>query len=162
MVGSPAGQGRPVRRVPITLDRIIAGALELIDRDGLSALSMRNLAAELETGTTTLYRYVTGKDEVLVLVADAVLGETQSRRPLEGTRWREVLEELAHSMRAALSRHPNVAALFATAVPVGPNSLRGREKALSALRRAASTRFWQRTCTRRWPTRFWRRSCRSR
>ena len=138
--GSPAwwaarkDREEPVRRVPITLARIIAGALELIDRDGLSALSMRNLAAELDTGTTTLYRYVAGKDEVLVLVADEVLAETQLRRPLEGAGWREVLEELAHSMRTALSRHPNVAALFATAVPVGPNSLRGRELALGALR----------------------------
>ncbi len=138
--GSPAwwaarkDREEPVRRVPITLDRIVAGALELIDRDGLSALSMRNLAAELGTGTTTLYRYVTGKDEVLVLVADAVLGETQLRRPLEGAGWREVLEERAHAMRTTLSRHPNVAALFATAVPVGPNSLRGRELTLGALR----------------------------
>jgi AcrR family transcriptional regulator len=138
--GSPAwwaarqDRTEPTRRVPITLSRIVAGALELIDRDGLDALSMRNLATELQTGTTTLYRYVAGKDEVLVLVADAVLGETRLRRPLEGLGWREVLEELAHSMRTALSSHPNVAALFATAVPVGPNSLRGRELTLSVLR----------------------------
>ncbi len=138
--GSPAwwaarqDRAEPARRVPITLDRIIAGALELIDREGLGALSMRNLASELQTGTTTLYRYVSGKDEVLVLVADAVLGETQLRRPLEGLGWREVLEELARSMRTALGAHPNVAALFATAVPVGPNSLRGRELSLSVLR----------------------------
>jgi AcrR family transcriptional regulator len=137
--GSPAwwaarqGRAEPPRRVPITLDRIVAGALELIDRAGLGALSMRNLATELGTGTTTLYRYVAGKDEVLVLVADAVLAETQLRRPLDGMGWREVLEELAHSMRTVLSSHPNVAALFATAVPVGPNSLLGRELTLSVL-----------------------------
>jgi AcrR family transcriptional regulator len=138
--GSPAwwaarqDRTEPAPRVPITLDRIVAGALELIDREGLSALSMRDLAAELRTGTTTLYRYVAGKDEVLVLVADAVLGGTQLRRPLEGLGWREVLEELAHSMRTVLGSHPNVASLFATAVPVGPNSLRGRELTLSVLR----------------------------
>jgi len=138
--GSPAwwaarqDRAEPAPRVPITLGRIIAGALELIDREGLDALSMRNLARELRTGTTTLYRYVTGKDEVLVLVADAVLGETQLRRPVAGLGWREVLEELACSMRTALGSHPNVAALFATAVPVGPNSLRGRELTLSVLR----------------------------
>ena len=138
--GSPAwwaarqDRAEPARRVPVTLDRIVAGALELIDREGLGALSMRNLASELQTGTTTLYRYVAGKDEVLVLVADAVLAETQLRRPLAGLGWREVLEELAHSMRTALGSHPNVAALFATAVPVGPNSLRGRELTLSVLR----------------------------
>jgi AcrR family transcriptional regulator len=138
--GSPAwwaarqGRAEPVRRVPITLDRIVAGALKLIDRDGLAALSMRNLAKELQTGPTTLYRHVSSKDEVLVLVADAVLGETKLRHPVEGMSWRQVLEELAHSMRTALSAHPNVAALFATAVPVGPNSLRGRELTLGVLR----------------------------
>jgi AcrR family transcriptional regulator len=124
----------PARRVPVTLGRIVAGALELIDRGGLGELSMRNLATELQTGTTTLYRHVTGKEEVLVLVADAVLGETQLRRPIEGMDWREVLEELARSMRTVLGSHPNVAALFATAVPVGPNSLRARELTLNVLR----------------------------
>ncbi len=138
--GSPAwwaarqDRAEPARRIPITLGRIIAAALELIDREGLGALSMRNLASELQTGTTTLYRYVAGKNEVLVLVTDAVLGETKLRRPVEGMGWREVLEELAHSMRTVLGSHPNVAALFATAVPVGPNSLRGRELVLSVLR----------------------------
>jgi AcrR family transcriptional regulator len=121
--------------VPVTLDRIVAGALELIDRAGLGALSMRNLAAELETGTTTLYRYVSGKDEVLVLAADAVLGETVPRLPaVDGVGWREVLEALAHSMRTVLAAHPNLAPVFATAVPVGPNSLRDRgfDEALAA------------------------------
>src|SRR5258708_28361109 len=138
--GSPAwwaarqDRAEPARRIPITLDRIIAGALELIDREGLSALSMRILAAELGTGTTTLYRYVSGKDEVLVLVADDVLEETQALHPLDGMGWREVIVELAHAMRAALTAHPNVAPVFATAVPVGPNSLRGRDLTLGILR----------------------------
>ncbi|MFD4530205.1 TetR/AcrR family transcriptional regulator [Streptomyces sp. NPDC058470] len=138
--GSPAwwaarqGREEPSRRPPITLDRIVAGALAFIDREGLAALSMRNLAAELQTGTTTLYRYVAGKDEVLVLVADAVLGEAQLLRPVDGLGWRGVLEELARSMRRVLSAHPSVATLLATAIPVGPNSLRARELALGVLR----------------------------
>jgi AcrR family transcriptional regulator len=138
--GSPAwwtarqDRTEPARRVPISLDRIVAGALELIDRDGLAALSMRNLAVELQTGTTTLYRYVSGKDELLVLVADSVLAESHLGRSLDDLGWRDVLEELAHAMRAVLSAHPNVAALFAAAVPVGPNSLRAREMMLDILR----------------------------
>ena len=95
---------------------------------------MRNLAAELQTGTTTLYRHVAGKDEVLVLVADAVLSEAHLRQPVEELGWRAVLEKLARTMRTVLSAHPNVAALFTTAIPVGPNSLRGRELALGILR----------------------------
>jgi AcrR family transcriptional regulator len=125
---------QPVPRVPISLGRIVTAALDLIDRKGLGELSMRNLAAELRTGTTTLYRHVAGKDEVLVLVADTVLGEARLPPPGDGIGWREVLEELSRSMRTALSSHPNVAALFATAVPVGPNSLRARELILGVLR----------------------------
>jgi len=120
-------------RVPLTLSGIAAGALRLIDRDGLGTLSMRNLATELQTGTTTLYRYVSSKDEVLALVADAVLSEAQLRHPAEGRGWRETLEELARSMRAMLNSHPHVATLFATAVPVGPNSLRAKELTLGIL-----------------------------
>jgi AcrR family transcriptional regulator len=137
--GSPAwwadrqDWAEPSRRVPLTLSGIVAGALTLINRDGLGALSMRNLASELRTGTTTLYRYVSGKDEVLVLVADAVLGEARLRHSVEGMGWREILEELARNMRAVLSSHPNVATLFATAVPVGPNSLRAKELTLGIL-----------------------------
>jgi len=78
-------------------------------------------------GHNDAVRHVAGKDEVLVLVADAVLEETHALHPLDGMGWRQVIAELAHAMRAALTAHPNVAPVFATAVPVGPNSLRGRD-----------------------------------
>jgi AcrR family transcriptional regulator len=53
-------------------------AVTLADREGLEALSMRRLANELGTGTTTLYRYVTGRDELLELMVDAVNGSDGS------------------------------------------------------------------------------------
>src|SRR6266481_6065587 len=106
--GSPAwwaarqGRAEPPRRIPITLDRIVAGALELIDREGLGALSMRNLASELQTGTTTLYRYVAGKDEVLVLVADAVLRESGFDETLAAN----VYTAVAHQVLASVLQEP--------------------------------------------------------
>ena len=45
-----------------------------------------------------------------------------------------MLETLARSLRALLATHPNFAPVFATAVPIGPNSLRGRERILTVLR----------------------------
>jgi AcrR family transcriptional regulator len=140
VVGSPAwwvarkATPEPVRRIPVTLDRIVSAALALIDRAGLEELSMRNLAAELGTGTTTLYRNVAGKEEVLVLVVDAVAGEVRPPHPSGDIGWREVLEGLARSFREALCAHPHAVPLFAMSVPVGPNSLRGRELALGLLR----------------------------
>src|SRR5258708_29866778 len=79
--GSPAwwasrqDRAEPPRRIPITVGRIVAGALELIDREGLGALSMGNLAGELQLGITSLYRAIARKDLVLLLVGIAVFGE---------------------------------------------------------------------------------------
>src|SRR5690606_9235190 len=56
----------------LTLERIVDAAVEVADRDGLDALSMRRIATELGTGTMTLYRYVPGKAELLDLMLDRV------------------------------------------------------------------------------------------
>ena len=49
--------------------------MRIADAEGIDALSMRRLAAELDAGTMTLYHYVHTKDELLALVTDAVMGE---------------------------------------------------------------------------------------
>ena len=118
----------------MSLDRIVSAAMQLVDREGLTELSMRRLATELGTGTTTLYRYVTSKEEVLVLVADAIFAEVTYEVPSTGVGWRELLGDLARSMRATMAEHPGVATLFTLAVPIGPNSLRARDVILGALR----------------------------
>jgi AcrR family transcriptional regulator len=125
----PAG-----RRVPITIDRIVSVALAVIDRDGLDALTMRNLATELGTGTTTLYRHVDSKDEVCVLVVDEIVGEADLALPTPSDGWRSVLEQVARSLRGALVRHPNAVPLFVESVPVGPHALRARNQVLELLR----------------------------
>jgi AcrR family transcriptional regulator len=138
--GSPAwwqarsDAGRAGRRVPVTVERIVSTALALIDREGLQRLSMRNLAAELGTGTTTLYRHLASKDEVLALVADEIIGEAQIERPMSDASWRQVIEDVARSLRETLVSHPNAVPLFAVSVPVGPNALRARNLVLGLLR----------------------------
>lgn len=59
---------------PCSLDHtsIAGAALTVVDREGLSALSMRSLAAELGIGTMSLYRYVTGREEVERLIVDRI------------------------------------------------------------------------------------------
>jgi AcrR family transcriptional regulator len=112
----------------------VDAAIQFIDREGLGELSMRRLASELDTGTTTLYRHVSSKEEVLVLVVDAVFAEVEFQVPEPNIGWRELLGDLARSMRSTLSNHSHVANLFALSVPIGPNSLRAREVILGALR----------------------------
>src|SRR4051812_50158042 len=60
----------PGSRLGLSRERIVEGAIELLDRDGLDVFSMRRLAEELGVGTMTIYGYFRGKDELL----DAVVG----------------------------------------------------------------------------------------
>ena len=115
------------------LDRIVDAAIDLADRDGLEALSMRRLAADLDTGTTTLYRYVTGRDELLELMVDAVNRgggeEGDLARPTAG--WRDGLRRVAHGARSRLLAHPWLASQLLTRPTIGPNTLRGAEFVIS-------------------------------
>jgi AcrR family transcriptional regulator len=108
------------------LDRIVAAAVVIADREGLEALSMRRLAAELDTGTTTLYRYVTGRDELLELMVDAVNGSdgVVTGRPAG---WREGLALVAREARGRFLAHPWLASQLVARPTIGPNTLRGAE-----------------------------------
>ncbi|GFJ93720.1 TetR/AcrR family transcriptional regulator [Phytohabitans rumicis] len=72
---------RPARgpKPSLTLDRIVDAAIALADREGIDALSMRRVAAELGAGTMSLYRHVPGKAELLALMLDKV--SDPGRRP---------------------------------------------------------------------------------
>ena len=66
-------------RRPLTRDAIVEAALTLLDRDGLSGLSMRKLAQELGAGAASLYWHVGNKEELLSLLLDRIVGEGDAR-----------------------------------------------------------------------------------
>jgi AcrR family transcriptional regulator len=112
--------------------RIVDTALKLIDDVGIQALTLRMLADALDSGTATLYRHFNGKDELLALVADRILGEVPvSPEELDGLSWREAVNTAAEALYGALCRHPNALSLLASQVPVGPNALRARERLIT-------------------------------
>ncbi|WP_405484953.1 TetR/AcrR family transcriptional regulator [Nocardia sp. NBC_00511] len=112
----------------LSVERIVDASIAIADTEGLDALSMRRVATELSTGTTTLYRYVDSRDDLLDLMADAV---HENQVPLTGV-WRTDLEAYAHHERELWLRHPWLAPLLATRPLLGPNWLRGLEHALTA------------------------------
>src|SRR4051794_26350466 len=100
--------GRRPSRGPkpgLTLDRVVEAAVEVADRDGLGALSMRRIAAELGTGTMSLYRYVPGKAELLDLMLDRVQRPSEDPADFGDGGWRPALEALAHATLALYRRH---------------------------------------------------------
>jgi len=85
-VGTP----QPARTRPrstLTPQRIAAAAVAIADTEGLDAVTMRRLAADLGVAPMAAYRYVSGKDELLELMVDHVYGELTL--PSETKGWRE-------------------------------------------------------------------------
>jgi AcrR family transcriptional regulator len=123
-------QARSPRRPSLSIERIIAASVAIADTEGLDALSMRRVAAALDSGTTSLYRYVAGRDELLDLMIDTTLGENPPAPPTGD--WRADLTEIARNRRAALLKHPWLGTVMSTRPPLGPNSLRQTDTALAA------------------------------
>ena len=138
--------GRP----PLRVDRIIAAAVVLVDEEGVDALSMRGLAQALGSGTATLYRHFSGRAELVAHVVDAVMGEVPNDEDnFRALAWQRALELSAGNMFDVLCRHPNVATLMAEQIPVGPNALAMRERALGTLMAAG---FPPHLAVRAWST----------
>jgi AcrR family transcriptional regulator len=112
------------------VDQYVAAALAVADAEGLAAVSMRRVAGDLGSGTATLYRYITNRDELVDLMVDAVQGEDPLPEPARD--WRAGLAAIAHTLRATLLRHPWLAGELAGRPSLGPNSLRRSESALRA------------------------------
>ena len=94
----------------LSRERIVDAALELIDRDGLDAFSVRGLAQHLSVYPTALYWYVPNRNALLALVVTGVLDDIIP--PGEAAEWTEWLRALFRRYRAAIRRHPNVAPLI--------------------------------------------------
>ncbi|WP_216901153.1 TetR/AcrR family transcriptional regulator [Nocardia alni] len=111
-------------RVPLlSRERIRETALTLIDRDGLTELSMRKLAAELGVQAASLYGHYPTKDELLDDVADLIMAGIDTS-PFDGGDWRRGLSDWARSYRSALAEHPNFVPYLATGPGRRDESLR--------------------------------------
>ncbi|MBO4271283.1 TetR/AcrR family transcriptional regulator C-terminal domain-containing protein [Microbispora triticiradicis] len=128
----PGGRG-PLPEHELTQDRIVRAAVEIADAEGLDALSMRAVAARLGVSTMSTYRHVTGKDNLIMLMADAAFGEL-AYPPPHPTAWRERLERAARTMWALHRRHPWLAQVTPLTRPLpSPNLLVHGEQVLTAL-----------------------------
>jgi AcrR family transcriptional regulator len=108
----------------ITRELVLATALELIDRDGADALSMRRLGAALDRDPMILYRHAPGKAAVLDGVVETVLAQL-SVDPTDPD-WAAQLRAVARGYRALALAHPNVVPLLVTRPLATPLALRPR------------------------------------
>jgi AcrR family transcriptional regulator len=115
----------------LTLDRIVSAGIKVALTDGIGSLSMARVASELGVGTMSLYRYVTAKDELLLLMVDAGLGTPPPSPP--GEDWRAGLRRWALGVWAAYRRHPWSLRVPISAPPYGPNNVAWLDNALATL-----------------------------
>jgi AcrR family transcriptional regulator len=116
----------------LTHDQIVRAAIEIADGEGVEALSMRKVAAKLGSGTMSLYRYVSSKDDLLDLMVDKVLGEEDLPDEPSGD-WRSELAELARRTRRIARRHHWAIRLTLARPNLGPNALRQIEYGMTAV-----------------------------
>ncbi|MGJ6969395.1 TetR/AcrR family transcriptional regulator [Streptosporangium sp. G11] len=114
---------RAAKSPALSRAQIVRAAMELLDTEGLDALSMRRLGARLGSGTTSIYWHVANKDELLELVLDEVYGEF-SVLDAQETSWRNAASSFAYGIRQALFKHPWVISFIGTTPAIGPNAMR--------------------------------------
>ena len=115
-----ASPERPARRrrAAVTRDRVLRAALRLADEQGIDAVSMRRLGGALKVEAMSLYKHVSGKEDILDGLADLVSAEFMV--PAPGGDWRAGIRQSAISAHAVLRRHPWAAMVLESRLTPGP------------------------------------------
>ncbi|ARP65458.1 TetR family transcriptional regulator [Mesorhizobium sp. WSM1497] len=97
---------------PLSRERIVATAVELLDAQGIDGLTMRRLADRLGSGVMSLYWHVDNKEDVFDLAVDSVLEHRGSPETGESPDWRGDVVHMLEDWRARMLRHPWSASLL--------------------------------------------------
>jgi AcrR family transcriptional regulator len=127
------GPARPAAdRGPGGAERIVAAAITVADAEGLAALSMRRVAAELGAAPMSLYRHVADKDDLVLQMMNTVFARSHLPDPPDG--WRARLELAARTLWAMFGQHPWLASALSLTRPQAlPAALPYTEWMLTAL-----------------------------
>jgi AcrR family transcriptional regulator len=109
-VRSRSTRDRPAK-APLSEAAIVDAALAVARTDGLAAVTMRRVAAELDTGAASLYVYVRNRDELLRGMLDRVAGEIPLVKP-DKRRWRKQIHDLLDAFRVGLETYPGLATVL--------------------------------------------------
>lgn len=115
------GAGTGGSRKVLDRETVVQGAVEFIDDQGAQSLTMRGLAQHLGVGPMALYRYVSGREDLLEAVVAELLEGVRSDLDLEiASTWQGYLQTLAHAVRRIAVEHPSAFPLVATRHPAAP------------------------------------------
>jgi AcrR family transcriptional regulator len=124
----------PAPRPPLTTERVLQAAVAVADQDGLGALTMRRLGAELSVEAMSLYKHVANKEAILDGVVELIVGQIEI--PSAGTQWKQAMRRRAVSARAVLAGHSWAIGLLESRSSPGPATMRYLDAILGNLRSA--------------------------
>jgi AcrR family transcriptional regulator len=127
---NPGGRAR--KRQPLSPEAIAEAAIRLADAEGLEAVSIRRVAAELDARAMSLYDHFASKRDLLGSMHDEVVGEMLVSQPLPED-WREAVAVSARTMFAAYARHPWAIFVTLERVDPGPNAIKLAKQMARAL-----------------------------
>ncbi len=119
---------------PAALSRadVVAAALAIADAEGLEAVSIRRVAADLGVRPMALYTHIASKEDLVALMLHEMSGELLVPEPLPDD-WREALRAIARRAYAAYVQHSWALQAFGRGTRVGPNMLRRAEQSAAAV-----------------------------
>ncbi|WP_232664557.1 TetR/AcrR family transcriptional regulator [Pseudonocardia sp. TRM90224] len=122
------------RRAPtLSADTIVTAALDLAEREGPAALTLRRLGKEMGVDATAFYRYFRDKDELVLAVGDRMIGSVLEQvRSAQGD-WRDVLRAVAAAFQRQVEVRPAVFSMIFARVTGGPAERKVVELILAAL-----------------------------
>jgi len=126
-----APRPRPTRgpKPALTLARIADAAIAIADAEGLAAVSMQRVAADLGYTKMSLYRYLPGKTELVAAMLERGLGAP----PPTAGEWRQALTDWARALLRAYEAHAWALEASTGRRPIGPNEVAWMESALAVL-----------------------------
>src|SRR5688500_12487661 len=119
-------------RMPLSVSAIADAAIAIADGDGIEAVSMQRVAADLGFTKMSLYRHVSNKSELLSIMIDTAAGEPPDLSEVPGD-WRAKLEEFVRRLAEVWRQHPWLPTVTVGARVMGPREAGWTESAVAAL-----------------------------
>jgi AcrR family transcriptional regulator len=117
----------------LSIERIVDAAIELADEGGLGAVSMSAVATKLGVTPMALYRYVSAKDDLVLLMQERGMGAPPARLAEDADGWRDGLGAWMRAAAALYVDHPWLLDIPITGIGVTPNNLAWMDAGLEAL-----------------------------
>ena len=121
-------------RRPLSAERVLDAAVQVADKQGIDALTMRRLAEVLDVHPTSIYNHLASKEAILAGLAERLIEE--AALPMAFAQWQDWVRSFAVAMRRIALEHPGAFAVFTRVPATGETSTRHVEAALEAFRRA--------------------------